>query len=67
MLFVIIAKDHADSTELRANTRPNHLEYLSSHAALRRPYAQRRPRTADRINRRYRRSRFNGCQRLRGK
>lgn len=32
MLFVIIAKDHADSTELRANTRPDHLEYLSSHA-----------------------------------
>ena len=28
MLFVIIAKDHADSTELRANTRPTHLEHL---------------------------------------
>jgi uncharacterized protein YciI len=31
MLFVIIAKDHADSTELRANTRPTHLEHLGSH------------------------------------
>ena len=31
MLFVIIAKDHPDSTELRVNTRPNHLEYLDSH------------------------------------
>ena len=31
MLFVIITKDHADSTQLRANTRPNHLEYLGGH------------------------------------
>ena len=31
MLFVIIAKDHAESTELRANTRANHLEYLGCH------------------------------------
>ena len=31
MLFVIIAKDHADSTELRANTRPTHLEHLGRH------------------------------------
>lgn len=31
MLFVIIAKDHADSTELRANTRPTHLEHLERH------------------------------------
>jgi len=31
MLFAIIAKDHPDSTELRANTRSNHLEYLGSH------------------------------------
>ena len=30
MLFAIIAKDHPDSTELRANTRPNHLKYLGS-------------------------------------
>ncbi|HCY05698.1 MAG TPA: hypothetical protein DHU16_09595 [Gammaproteobacteria bacterium] len=30
MLFAIIAKDHPDSIELRANTRPNHLEYLGS-------------------------------------
>ena len=31
MLFVIIAKDHADSTELRANTRPTHLKHLGRH------------------------------------
>ncbi|MGB0997630.1 MAG: YciI family protein [Pseudomonadales bacterium] len=31
MLFMIISKDHADSTELRANTRPKHLDYLQSH------------------------------------
>ena len=31
MLFVIIAKDHANSTELRADTRPTHLEYLGRH------------------------------------
>ena len=31
MLFMIISKDHPDSTELRANTRPKHLQYLASH------------------------------------
>ena len=31
MLFMIINKDHPDSTELRANTRPKHLQYLVSY------------------------------------